>query len=103
MGVRLNEMSSEDLWTLYEETSAVLGRKIKVEKARLEERLRKLNSGLASAEYQHRPYPKVHPKYRKRDNVKETWSGRGKQARWLAAKLRTGKRLDNFLIHRTTS
>lgn len=101
MGVKLSEMSADDLWRLYEETSAVLGRKIKLEKARLEERLRMLDSGLAIEGHQRRSYRKVPPKYRNPDNLGETWSGRGKRPRWLAAQLRSGKRLDHFLIRRS--
>jgi hypothetical protein len=47
---------------------------------------------------QRRPYPKVLPKYRNPKNPAETWSGRGKQPRWLAAQLRSGKKVDDFLI-----
>jgi DNA-binding protein H-NS len=105
IGLKLSEMSTQDLWTLYEEMNAELGRKIKVEKARLEERLRKVNSGLALTDTnfgrQRRPYPKVVPKYRNPNNLNETWSGRGKRPRWLAAQLRSGKRLNHFLIGRS--
>lgn len=41
---------------------------------------------------------KVAPKYRNPDNPAETWSGRGKQPRWLAAYTRQGRNLDEFKI-----
>lgn len=41
---------------------------------------------------------KVAPKYRNPANSKETWSGRGKQPRWLAALVAKGKKPDEFLI-----
>lgn len=41
---------------------------------------------------------KVAPKYRNPANSKETWSGRGKQPRWLAAYVATGKKPEEFLI-----
>ena len=41
---------------------------------------------------------KVAPKYRNPDNPKETWTGRGKQPRWLAALIAKGKKADDFLI-----
>src|SRR5437763_3827981 len=39
-----------------------------------------------------RKYPKVFPKYRNPQTPHETWSGRGKQPRWLAAAIKTGDR-----------
>ena len=45
-----------------------------------------------------RPYPPVSPKYRNPDQPSETWSGRGKQPRWLVAQLRLGKRIEDFSI-----
>ena len=40
----------------------------------------------------------VAPKYRNPANPKETWTGRGKQPRWLAAETSKGRKLDEFLI-----
>lgn len=41
---------------------------------------------------------KVAPKYRNPANAKETWSGRGKQPRWMAALTAKGKKVEDFLI-----
>lgn len=41
---------------------------------------------------------KVAPKYRNPANRQETWSGRGKQPRWLAALTAKGKKAEDFLI-----
>jgi DNA-binding protein H-NS len=41
---------------------------------------------------------KVAPKYRNPANPKETWTGRGKQPRWLAALTAKGKKAEEFLI-----
>jgi len=41
---------------------------------------------------------KVEPKYRNPANSAETWTGRGKPPRWLAAELANGKSKDDFLI-----
>jgi DNA-binding protein H-NS len=41
---------------------------------------------------------KVAPKYRNPENESETWSGRGKQPRWLQAFTSKGRVLDDFLI-----
>jgi DNA-binding protein H-NS len=40
----------------------------------------------------------VAPKYRNPDNPAETWAGRGLKPRWLAAALKTGKKLEDFSI-----
>ena len=41
---------------------------------------------------------KVAPKYRNPANAKETWTGRGKQPRWLAAEVANGRKVEEFLI-----
>ncbi|MBD9369543.1 H-NS histone family protein [Xanthomonas sp. XNM01] len=41
---------------------------------------------------------KVAPKYRNPENAKETWTGRGKQPRWLAALTAKGRDLGEFVI-----
>lgn len=40
----------------------------------------------------------VAPRYRNPDDSSETWTGRGKQPRWLAAKVAAGAKLEDFLI-----
>lgn len=41
---------------------------------------------------------KVAPKYRDPANSANTWTGRGKQPRWLAAYTSAGRNLEDFLI-----
>ena len=41
---------------------------------------------------------KVAPKYRNPANPKETWTGRVKHPRWMAALIAKGKKADDFLI-----
>jgi DNA-binding protein H-NS len=41
---------------------------------------------------------KVAPKYRNPANRDETWTGRGRQPRWLAAALKNGKDIADFAI-----
>jgi DNA-binding protein H-NS len=41
---------------------------------------------------------KVAAKYANPDNPAETWAGRGRKPRWLAAKLKSGAKMDKFLI-----
>ncbi len=97
----LKAMSVDELWALYEQLLPELSRKIAAEKNTLEERLHRLSVG-DKAKHERRPYPKVLPKYRNPKNSAETWAGRGKQPRWLRAQLRSGKRLDDFLIKRAS-
>ena len=40
----------------------------------------------------------VEIRYRNPANAAETWTGRGKQPRWLVAALATGKVLEDFSI-----
>lgn len=87
----LKSMSVDELWDLHGEVVAELSRKIAAEKSKLDERLHSLS-------HERRPYPKVLPKYRNPSNPVETWTGRGKQPRWLRTQLRSGKKLDDFRI-----
>ena len=41
---------------------------------------------------------KVPPKYRNPANAAETWAGRGKPPRWLAAEVAKGRKLEDYLI-----
>jgi DNA-binding protein H-NS len=41
---------------------------------------------------------KVKPKYRNPSHKSETWTGRGRQPLWLVAALKSGKKLNDFLI-----
>lgn len=41
---------------------------------------------------------KVAPKYRNPENPSETWTGRGRQPRWLVAKLAKGGKIDSYRI-----
>ena len=100
---QLKSMSTEDLWALYETLSQKIRQKIAGEKAKLEAKLRILGgaSNVIKLDHVRRPYPKVLPKYQNPDSRSDTWSGRGKQPRWLTAQLRNGKKLDDFLIDRS--
>jgi DNA-binding protein H-NS len=102
----LEAMDFDDLWLLHEELTQILSEKISAEKLELEKRLAQLNrvepvagaKGSSSEKHIDRPprrkYPKVLPKYCNPSVPEETWSGRGKQPRWLAAALQSGHRLD---------
>jgi DNA-binding protein H-NS len=98
----LQSMSVDELWSVHELVDSVLARKISDEKARLDQRLRKLGRKAPDSPERvsraRRPYPQVIPKYRNPRQPAETWAGRGKQPRWLTAQLRSGKKLEDFRI-----
>ena len=98
----LKSMSVDELWNLHEELTSILARKIAEQKAKLEERLHFLeNSNSAiGPKRPRRAYPRVRPKYQNPENPAEKWAGRGKQPHWVRAQLRSGKKLDRFLIAR---
>jgi DNA-binding protein H-NS len=89
-----DRMGTDELWSLHVEVSQLLEQKIQQERLRLEERLKRLGTPVSGR----RPYPPVSPKYRNPDQPSETWSGRGKQPRWLVAQLRSGRRIEDFSI-----
>lgn len=104
-------MDFEELWLLHEELTKILAEKITAEKLELEKRLAQLNqpdqlteaeSGAAETGTSQPPprrrYPKVMPKYCNPLQPTETWSGRGKQPRWLVAALQSGHTLEEFKI-----
>jgi DNA-binding protein H-NS len=95
----LENMSVDELWSLHEEIQTILSMKLDAEKRELERRLVQLN-GYESRPSARRPYPKVRPKYRNPERPSETWSGRGKRPRWMSAQLKSGKKVDEFLIAR---
>ena len=94
-------MSVDELWKLHEEICTILSTKMDAERRELERRLARLNGRAEDKPKARRPYPKVHPKYRNPERPSETWSGRGRQPRWVGAQLSSGKNVDDLLIVRT--
>jgi len=108
---KLESLSLDELSALYDRVGSVLTRRIEDEKHKLEKTLISLRRGAtkskAAVEAVRRAkprrdkdwrYPPVEPKYRNPDDRSQTWAGRGKQPRWLAAQLRAGKKIEDFLI-----
>src|SRR5690242_16350030 len=106
----LDAMDFEELWLLHEQLTQILSEKISAEKLELEKRLAQLSRAepigeprISSTEKRtdrppRRKYPKVLPKYSNPSAPEETWSGRGKQPRWLVAALQSGHQLEEFRI-----
>jgi DNA-binding protein H-NS len=101
--INFSSMSVDKLWQLHEEISQVLSARLTSEKRELEKRLAQLRRApqgeSASPASERRKYPRVFPKYRNPNEPSETWSGRGKQPRWLAAALKTGHKIEEFVIN----
>ena len=97
----LAKLPLDDLWRLHEQIIQLLDRKLQQEARKLQRRLDELGrkfGGAPSDIPQRRPYPKVEPKFRNPKDSSETWSGRGKQPRWVTELLVSGRDLDEFRI-----
>ena len=111
----LDVMSIDEMWQLHEEVSAVLSTRLTSEKRQLEKRLAQLrrekemrqseagDNLVNNGTRERRKYPRVFAKYRNPNEPSETWSGRGKQPRWLTAALKTGHTIDEFVIRNVES
>jgi DNA-binding protein H-NS len=101
---QLEKMPLDDLWQLHERINLILKQKLEDENRKLQRRLDELGrrfSGSHSDHLARRPYPKVEPKFRNPEDPSETWSGRGKQARWVIALLAAGRTIDDLRILET--
>jgi DNA-binding protein H-NS len=98
----LKAMSIDKLTKFREQVDAMLNSKVAEERRTVEQRLGTLDRlvangarvkgagrGLRGA---------VAPKYRNPENPAETWAGRGLKPRWLQAALKSGTKIDDFLI-----
>ena len=102
----VENMDFKELWLLHEELTRILAKKISAEKNKLEKRLAQLSFSDRAGEVPEelragrprRKYPKVLPKYCNPSAPLETWSGRGKQPRWVVAALRSGHKLEDLRI-----
>jgi DNA-binding protein H-NS len=105
MALNLNKMSIAELNKLISDAQAALAKKqVVAEKVRKLAQDNGLNiSDLMTADKQKKaktkkPRGKVAPKYKNPANGSETWTGRGRQPRWVADALTDGKSLDDILI-----
>ena len=94
--MNLKSMSVDKLVDLRKRVEAALGTKVTEARRALESKLAKLGRGFRRGGAD--APGKVAPKYRNPDNPSETWAGRGLQPRWLAAALKSGKKLEHFAI-----
>jgi DNA-binding protein H-NS len=97
----LERMSIDDLWTLHEQICSVLVKKIEERERGLQRRLDDLSrnfGGEPAGNLPRQPSPKVEPKFQNPEDRSMTWSGRGKQPRWLKQLLASGRAIEDFRI-----
>jgi DNA-binding protein H-NS len=102
MKMNLKSMTIDALVGLKGRIDAMLASKVSDERRALETELAKLtrfeSGGTRSKSIGRGVRGKVAPKYRNPENPAETWAGRGLKPRWLAAAIKSGKKLDDFAI-----
>jgi DNA-binding protein H-NS len=100
--MNLKSMKIDALVELKSRIDAVLASKVSDERRALESELAKLtrydSSGARAKVGGRGARGKVAPKYRNPENAGETWAGRGLKPRWLAAAIKSGKKLEDFAI-----
>ena len=98
----LKSMSVAKLRALRGEVDAAITEKIAARRRELEVRLSELARhdphGARGKARSSRPMGTVPPKYRNPNDPSQTWAGRGLQPHWLRDALKSGKKLDSFLI-----
>lgn len=97
----LAKLSIDDLWSFHKQICLMLEQRLQNERSKLQHRLDELGRKLGgtSADIpQRRPYPKVEPKFRNPEDPLTTWSGRGRQPRWVIDLLSAGRAMEDFRI-----
>ena len=101
--MNLKAMSVDRLIGLRHRVEAALGWKVDAERRTLESELARLSrfeggTARSRSAFGRGARGKVAPKYRNPDNDNETWAGRGLKPRWVTAAIKSGKKLEDFLI-----
>jgi DNA-binding protein H-NS len=101
----INSLSVDKLVNLRSQVDAMLTTKVAQQKRSLETQLAELTRFSRTGPRGKRLGMRggaVPPKYRNPENESETWAGRGLKPRWLAAAIKAGHKLDDFLIDKKT-
>ena len=102
--INVEKMSLKELVALQARLEKAIAEARRRERSEVKEKIAALavNSGFSVAELfgagRGLKGSKVAPKYMNADNKSETWTGRGRQPRWLVAKLAKGAKLEQFKI-----
>jgi DNA-binding protein H-NS len=98
----LKAMSFDKLSKLRDQVDAILNTKVAEERRAMRSRLNELDrlalNGARAKGAGRGSWGAVPPKYRDPENPAETWAGRGLKPRWLAAALKSGKKIGDFSI-----
>lgn len=105
-GPKFESMAFDELLSLRERLDDAIAQRIGAEERELEERLeriRRLKRAEEDIEPSFRRSSKAEPRklpirYRNPDNTEQVWAGRGLQPRWLKQALKSGKKLNHFLV-----
>jgi len=105
MATDIENMSSKELAELIEAASGRLAQQKEAERTAVQAELTALAQKrgftiieLFGSEKPKTPRAKVAPVYRDPENPENTWSGRGRQPKWLVAALEGGKKIEDFKI-----
>ena len=104
--INLETMSYKDLVILKTRIEDAIEARKQKEKAEVKRKIEELASEsgfdvqdiVGAGGRSQRKGVKVPPKYRHPKNPSQTWTGRGRQPRWLVAEIKSGKKLNQFLI-----
>jgi DNA-binding protein H-NS len=98
----LKSMSIDRLCALRDQVDAAISTKVTEERRAVEHKLgnlsRLIGNGARVKGVGGGPRGAVAPKYRNPEDPSQTWAGRGLKPRWLAAALKSGGKLDDFVI-----
>jgi DNA-binding protein H-NS len=98
----LKSMPIDKLTALRAQVETILSSKVAEERRSVQEQLNRLDrlmdTGSRAKGAGRGARGAVPPKYRNPENPVETWAGRGLKPRWLAAALKSGKKLEEFSI-----
>jgi DNA-binding protein H-NS len=98
---QLEKLPLDDLWQLHERINLILKQRLEDQNRKLQRRLNELGpkfNGSHNDQVARRPYPRVEPKFRNLEDPSETWSGRGRQPRWVITFLAAGRTIDDLRI-----
>lgn len=101
----LEKLSYAELLELRDNVQEAMDQRRSEERKELREKLRQLvaESGFELEEVipkrsDKRKFGKVAIKYRNPDDPTQTWTGRGRQPKWLVAELKRGRKLEDFAV-----
>ena len=99
--ISFEAMSLDDLWNLHERVVSILEKRLDHERQKREHQLKELGrkfGGGPSNTKVRRPYPKVPQKFCNPAHPSQTWSGRGRQPRWVKTLMASGASLEDVRI-----